>query len=148
MPSTAISILNNLFDNCSENVGLLGLTHIGSRRVVQISCGFMIFFSIFGTAFNIPLEFLFGEFPCTFMFLMQSIIFPCLLQENSEPFSHQFPYQYLVLYTVFYSELLVGVAAITYTISYYNWHIVDANLYNCLSLSCSCYWDFIYTICK
>ncbi|KAF7829729.1 nucleobase-ascorbate transporter 3 [Senna tora] len=31
-----------------ENVGLLGLTHIGSRRVVQISCAFMIFFSIFG----------------------------------------------------------------------------------------------------
>ncbi|XVF63978.1 hypothetical protein PTKIN_Ptkin09bG0130100 [Pterospermum kingtungense] len=30
-----------------ENVGLLGLTHIGSRRVVQISTGFMIFFSIF-----------------------------------------------------------------------------------------------------
>lgn len=33
---------------CSENVGLLGLTHIGSRRVVQISTAFMIFFSIFG----------------------------------------------------------------------------------------------------
>ncbi|KAK1316249.1 Nucleobase-ascorbate transporter 3 [Acorus calamus] len=31
-----------------ENVGLLGLTQIGSRRVVQISTGFMIFFSIFG----------------------------------------------------------------------------------------------------
>ncbi|KAI9113344.1 hypothetical protein K1719_015869 [Acacia pycnantha] len=31
-----------------ENVGLLGLTQIGSRRVVQMSCGFMIFFSIFG----------------------------------------------------------------------------------------------------
>ncbi|KAJ7958111.1 Nucleobase-ascorbate transporter [Quillaja saponaria] len=31
-----------------ENVGLLGLTHIGSRRVVQISSAFMIFFSIFG----------------------------------------------------------------------------------------------------
>ncbi|XP_057973349.1 nucleobase-ascorbate transporter 3 [Malania oleifera] len=31
-----------------ENVGLLGLTNIGSRRVVQISTGFMIFFSIFG----------------------------------------------------------------------------------------------------
>ncbi|XP_044511243.1 nucleobase-ascorbate transporter 3-like [Mangifera indica] len=31
-----------------ENVGLLGLTHIGSRRVVQISTAFMIFFSIFG----------------------------------------------------------------------------------------------------
>ncbi|GKV30381.1 hypothetical protein SLEP1_g39199 [Rubroshorea leprosula] len=31
-----------------ENVGLLGLTRIGSRRVVQISTAFMIFFSIFG----------------------------------------------------------------------------------------------------
>ncbi|KAE8727966.1 Nucleobase-ascorbate transporter 3 [Hibiscus syriacus] len=31
-----------------ENVGLLGPTHIGSRRVVQISTAFMIFFSIFG----------------------------------------------------------------------------------------------------
>lgn len=31
-----------------ENVGLLGLTHIGSRRVVEISSAFMIFFSIFG----------------------------------------------------------------------------------------------------
>ncbi|KAJ4871173.1 Nucleobase-ascorbate transporter 3 [Raphanus sativus] len=31
-----------------ENVGLLGLTRIGSRRVVQISTGFMIFFAIFG----------------------------------------------------------------------------------------------------
>lgn len=31
-----------------ENVGLLGLTHVGSRRVVQVSTSFMIFFSIFG----------------------------------------------------------------------------------------------------
>lgn len=30
------------------NVGLLGLTRVGSRRVVQISTVFMIFFSIFG----------------------------------------------------------------------------------------------------
>ncbi|MBA0790376.1 hypothetical protein Gohar_015033, partial [Gossypium harknessii] len=30
-----------------ENVGLLGLTRVGSRRVVQISAGFMMFFSIF-----------------------------------------------------------------------------------------------------
>ncbi|CAN6447102.1 unnamed protein product [Victoria cruziana] len=29
-----------------ENIGLLGLTRVGSRRVVQISAGFMIFFSI------------------------------------------------------------------------------------------------------
>lgn len=31
-----------------ENVGLLGLTHVGSRRVVQVSTAFLIFFSIFG----------------------------------------------------------------------------------------------------
>lgn len=31
-----------------ENAGLLALTRVGSRRVVQISAGFMIFFSIFG----------------------------------------------------------------------------------------------------
>ncbi|KAI4389560.1 hypothetical protein MLD38_001775 [Melastoma candidum] len=31
-----------------ENIGLFGVTRIGSRRVVQISTGFMIFFSIFG----------------------------------------------------------------------------------------------------
>lgn len=31
-----------------ENAGLLGLTRVGSRRVIQISAGFMIFFSLFG----------------------------------------------------------------------------------------------------
>ncbi|KAL6859390.1 hypothetical protein ACP4OV_017649 [Aristida adscensionis] len=31
-----------------ENVGLLGSTRIGSRRVIQISAGFMLFFSILG----------------------------------------------------------------------------------------------------
>ncbi|XP_058100845.1 nucleobase-ascorbate transporter 2 [Magnolia sinica] len=31
-----------------ENVGLLGVTRVGSRRVIQISAGFMIFFSILG----------------------------------------------------------------------------------------------------
>ncbi|KAD2806022.1 hypothetical protein R6Q59_028993 [Mikania micrantha] len=31
-----------------ENAGLLALTRIGSRRVVQISAGFMIFFSVLG----------------------------------------------------------------------------------------------------
>jgi len=38
------------FDVCSENAGLLALTHVGSWRVVQISAGFMIFFSILGNA--------------------------------------------------------------------------------------------------
>lgn len=33
---------------CRENVGLLGLTRVGSRRVVQVSAGFMIFFSTLG----------------------------------------------------------------------------------------------------
>ncbi|KAL5558183.1 hypothetical protein UlMin_034394 [Ulmus minor] len=50
-----------------ENVGLLGLTHIGSRRVVQISTAFMFFFSIFGKfgAFfaSIPLP-IFGAIYC------------------------------------------------------------------------------------
>ncbi|KAF8039952.1 hypothetical protein BT93_B2233 [Corymbia citriodora subsp. variegata] len=32
----------------AENAGLLALTRVGSRRVVQISAGFMIFFSILG----------------------------------------------------------------------------------------------------
>ncbi|EPS61022.1 nucleobase ascorbate transporter, partial [Genlisea aurea] len=31
-----------------ENAGLLGLTKVGSRRVVQISAGFMLFFSVLG----------------------------------------------------------------------------------------------------
>nr|XP_024378510.1 nucleobase-ascorbate transporter 5-like [Physcomitrium patens] len=31
-----------------ENVGLVGLTRVGSRRVAEISAGFMLFFSIFG----------------------------------------------------------------------------------------------------
>ncbi|XP_022847553.1 nucleobase-ascorbate transporter 2-like [Olea europaea var. sylvestris] len=31
-----------------ENIGLLGSTRVGSRRVIQISAGFMIFFSMLG----------------------------------------------------------------------------------------------------
>ncbi|CAL4944669.1 unnamed protein product [Urochloa decumbens] len=47
-------LLNGLFGTLSgstvsvENVGLLGATRIGSRIVVQISAGFMIFFAILG----------------------------------------------------------------------------------------------------
>lgn len=33
---------------CRENAGLLALTRVGSRRVVQIAAVFMIFFSILG----------------------------------------------------------------------------------------------------
>ncbi|KAG6494301.1 hypothetical protein ZIOFF_049325 [Zingiber officinale] len=48
-----------------ENVGLLGLTRVGSRRVVQISAGFMIFFStlaiycvLFGLVASVGMSFL------------------------------------------------------------------------------------------
>ena len=47
-----------------ENAGLLALTRVGSRRVVQISSGFMIFFSILGkfiNARNSDANFLLGE---------------------------------------------------------------------------------------
>ena len=33
---------------CRENAGLLTLTRVGTRRVVQISAGFMLFFSVLG----------------------------------------------------------------------------------------------------
>ncbi|AEC08934.1 Nucleobase-ascorbate transporter 2 [Arabidopsis thaliana] len=47
-------LLNGLFGTLSgssvsvENIGLLGSTRVGSRRVIQISAGFMIFFSMLG----------------------------------------------------------------------------------------------------
>ncbi|KAG5110002.1 hypothetical protein JHK82_039225 [Glycine max] len=50
------TLLNGMFGSITgctasvENAGLLALTKAGSRRVVQISSGFMIFFSIFASA--------------------------------------------------------------------------------------------------
>ncbi|CAL5409997.1 unnamed protein product [Camellia sinensis] len=59
-----------------ENVGLLGTTRVGSRRVVQISAGFMIFFSIlgkFGALFaSIPFT-IFAAVYCVFFGLVASI---------------------------------------------------------------------------
>ncbi|WVY91933.1 hypothetical protein V8G54_037447 [Vigna mungo] len=59
-----------------ENVGLLGLTRVGSRRVVQISSGFMIFFSIlgkFGAVFaSIPFP-IFAALYCILFGLVASI---------------------------------------------------------------------------
>ncbi|EOA26844.1 hypothetical protein CARUB_v10022938mg [Capsella rubella] len=59
-----------------ENVGLLGLTRIGSRRVVQVSTGFMIFFSIFGKfgAFfaSIPLP-IFGGIYCILLGIVVAV---------------------------------------------------------------------------
>lgn len=59
-----------------ENVGLLGLTHVGSRRVVQVSAAFMLFFSIFGKfgAFfaSIPLP-IFAAIYCVLYGLVASV---------------------------------------------------------------------------
>ncbi|CAN1843460.1 Nucleobase-ascorbate transporter 1 [Linum perenne] len=59
-----------------ENVGLLGLTRVGSRRVVQISAGFMIFFSTlgkFGAVFaSIPFP-IFAAMYCVLFGLVGSV---------------------------------------------------------------------------
>ncbi|XP_010943259.1 nucleobase-ascorbate transporter 1 [Elaeis guineensis] len=59
-----------------ENVGLLGLTRVGSRRVVQISAGFMIFFSTlgkFGAVFaSIPFP-IFAALYCVLFGLVASV---------------------------------------------------------------------------
>ncbi|KAL9453717.1 nucleobase-ascorbate transporter 1 isoform X2 [Citrus sinensis] len=59
-----------------ENVGLLGLTRVGSRRVVQISAGFMIFFSClgkFGAVFaSIPIP-IFAALYCVLFGLVASV---------------------------------------------------------------------------
>ncbi|XP_073004526.1 nucleobase-ascorbate transporter 1 [Typha latifolia] len=59
-----------------ENVGLLGLTRVGSRRVVQISAAFMIFFSTlgkFGAVFaSIPFP-IFAALYCVLFGLVASV---------------------------------------------------------------------------
>ncbi|GAB4859409.1 N-terminal acetyltransferase [Ancistrocladus abbreviatus] len=59
-----------------ENVGLLGLTRVGSGQVVQISAGFMIFFSIlgkFGAVFaSIPFP-IFAALYCVLFGLVASV---------------------------------------------------------------------------
>ncbi|KAK4493319.1 hypothetical protein RD792_017793 [Penstemon davidsonii] len=59
-----------------ENIGLLGSTRVGSRRVIQISAGFMIFFSIlgkFGALFaSIPFT-IFAAIYCVMFGLVASV---------------------------------------------------------------------------
>jgi hypothetical protein len=50
-----------------ENIGLIALTRIGSRRVVQISAGFMIFFSVLGNLFYWLLLDIATQFSVVFM---------------------------------------------------------------------------------
>ncbi|KAK6266623.1 hypothetical protein QUC31_017460 [Theobroma cacao] len=56
-----------------ENTGLLALTRVGSRRVIQISAGFMIFFSIFGKfgAF-------FASVPLPILAALSCVLFGCV----------------------------------------------------------------------
>ncbi|CAN1355844.1 Nucleobase-ascorbate transporter 2 [Linum perenne] len=60
----------------AENVGLLGSTRVGSRRVIQISAGFMIFFSMlgkFGALFaSIPFP-IFAALYCVLFGLVASV---------------------------------------------------------------------------
>ncbi|KAG0519847.1 hypothetical protein BDA96_08G021600 [Sorghum bicolor] len=69
-------LLDGLFGTVSgstvsvENVGLLGSTRIGSRRVVQISAAFMIFFSILGR-----FGALFASIPFTLFAAMYCVLF-------------------------------------------------------------------------
>ncbi|KAF7815283.1 Nucleobase-ascorbate transporter 1 [Senna tora] len=64
-----------------ENVGLLGLTRVGSRRVVQISAGFMIFFSTlgkFGAVFaSIPFP-IFAALYC----ILFGLVVQCILKHH------------------------------------------------------------------
>ncbi|CAL1391992.1 unnamed protein product [Linum trigynum] len=72
-------LLNGVFGNVTgftasvENAGLLALTKVGSRRVIQISAGFMIFFSIFGKfgAFfaSIPMPIMAGTYCILFCYV-------------------------------------------------------------------------------
>ncbi|TXG47870.1 hypothetical protein EZV62_027164 [Acer yangbiense] len=71
-----IDRLYSLCRNNRENVGLLGSTRVGSRRVIQISAGFMIFFSMlgkFGAIFaSIPFT-IFAAVYCVLFGLVSSV---------------------------------------------------------------------------
>lgn len=76
-----------------ENAGLLGLTRVGSRRVVQIAAGFMIFFSIlgkFGAVFaSIPAP-IFAALYCLFFAYVGSVGLSFLQYCNLNSFRTKF----------------------------------------------------------
>ncbi|RDX83755.1 Nucleobase-ascorbate transporter 2, partial [Mucuna pruriens] len=86
--------LNGLFGTLTssivsvENVGLLGSTRVGSRRVIQISAGFMIFFSMigkFGALFeSIPFP-IFAVVYCVLFGLMASVGLFLSISESTLP---------------------------------------------------------------
>ncbi|KAL1534504.1 N alpha-acetyl-transferase [Salvia divinorum] len=76
-----------------ENVGLLGLTRVGSRRVVQISAGFMLFFSVLGKfgaiLASIPLPIV-GALYCVLFALMSAAGLGLLQYCNPNSFRTKF----------------------------------------------------------
>ncbi|KAH7833545.1 hypothetical protein Vadar_007443 [Vaccinium darrowii] len=83
-----------------ENVGLLALTRTGSRRVIQISAGFMLFFAVFGkfgaVLASIPLP-IFGALYCILFAYMTSAGLSLLQYCNLNSFRTKF----LVAYPIF-----------------------------------------------
>ncbi|GAB4852362.1 hypothetical protein Ancab_016554 [Ancistrocladus abbreviatus] len=81
------TLLNSMFGSVTgptasvENAGLLALARVGSRRVVQISAGFMIFFSVFakfGAVFaSVPLPIMAASY-CIFFGYVSSAGFSFL----------------------------------------------------------------------
>lgn len=109
-------------ENNRENVGLLGSTRVGSRRVIQISAGFMIFFSMLGKWLII-----------TYISSLLNVIFKLIswfLQENSELCLHQFPSLCSLQYIAFCLVLLVSIMT-----SHFNtilWHFLSLlSAYDC-----------------
>lgn len=112
-------------ENNRENVGLLGSTRVGSRRVIQISAGFMIFFSMLGKYLSSHIF--------TYTSSLLNVIFKLIswfLQENSELCLHQFPSLCLLQYIAFCLVLLVSIMT-----SHFNtilWHFMSLlSAYDC-----------------
>ncbi|KAL3614356.1 N alpha-acetyl-transferase [Castilleja foliolosa] len=76
-----------------ENVGLLALTRVGSRRVIQISAAFMLFFSVFGkfgaVVASIPLPIV-GALYCVLFGLMSTASLGLLQYCNLNSFRTKF----------------------------------------------------------
>ncbi|KAA8545765.1 hypothetical protein F0562_020784 [Nyssa sinensis] len=92
-------LLDGLFGTASgstasvENAGLLALTRVGSRRVIQISAGFMLFFSVLGkfgaVLASIPLPIV-GALYCILFAYMASAGFSLLQFCNLNSFRTKF----------------------------------------------------------
>ncbi|GAU39872.1 hypothetical protein TSUD_69200 [Trifolium subterraneum] len=111
-------LLNGLFGTLTgstvsvENVGLLGSNRIGSRRVIQVSAGFMIFFSMlgkFGALFaSIPFP-IFAAIYCVLFGLVASVGLSFLQFTNMNSMRNLFIVGFNdFLNTIFYSSPTVA----------------------------------------